>query len=62
MLANGLGQMAKGAQATARSPATPPIQFSFGHQAIRDCVYSLESLTKTHRAAKAAPQTSKVHG
>ena len=38
MLANGLGQMAKGAEATARRPATPPVKFSFGKLALGVCV------------------------
>jgi hypothetical protein len=52
MLVNGLGQIAEGAEATARCPATPPVKFSFGNLAVRAGVNSLESLTKTHRAAK----------
>src|SRR5271166_3202878 len=60
MLANGLGQMAKGAEATARRPATPPVKFSFGKLALRVCVDGLESLTKTHRAAKFGVLTTEI--
>ena len=35
VLANGLGQMTKGAEATARRPATPRVKFSFGELALR---------------------------
>src|SRR5215510_3351120 len=52
MLPNGLGQFAKGAKATARCPATPPVKFSFGNLALRVGVNSLERLTQTHCSAK----------
>jgi hypothetical protein len=52
MLPNGLGQLAEGAEATARCPATPPLKFSFGNLALRAGVNSLERLTQTHRAAE----------
>ena len=60
MLANGLGQMAKGAEATARRPATPPVKFSFGKLALGVCVNGLESLAKTHRAAKFSVLTTEI--
>src|SRR5271157_6101082 len=60
MLANGLGQMAKGAEATARRPATPPVKFSFGKPALGVCVNGLESLAKTHRAAKFSVLTTEI--
>src|SRR5258705_7093323 len=41
MLPNGLGQLAEGAEATARCPATPPLKFSFGNLALRAGVNSL---------------------
>src|SRR5271156_5593254 len=52
MLANGLGQIAEGAETAARCPATPPGKLRFGSLAVRAGVNSLESLPKTHRAAK----------
>src|SRR6266850_1113115 len=60
MLANGLGQIAEGAEATARGPATPPVKFSFGNLAVRACVNGLESLTQTHRAAKLRVLTTEI--
>src|ERR1700752_2058732 len=60
MLANGLGQIAERAQATARGPATPPVKFSLGNLAVRACVNGLESLTKTHRAAKFRILTTEI--
>ena len=47
-----LAKWRKGLEATARRPATPPVKFSFGKLALGVCVNGLESLTKTHRAAK----------
>jgi hypothetical protein len=52
MLTNGLGQMAKGPEAAACCPTTPPPKFSFGELPVGVCVNSLESLTQTHRTAK----------
>src|ERR1700730_2540550 len=60
MLANGLGQMAKGAEAAARRPATPPVKFSFGHLALGVSVNGLESLTQTHRTAKFGVLTTEI--
>src|SRR5271166_1369141 len=37
ILTNGLGQMAEGAEATARGPTTPPPEFSFGKLAVGVC-------------------------
>ena len=52
ILTNGLGQMAEGAEATARCPTAPPPEFSFGKLAVGVCVNGLESLTQTHRTTK----------
>src|SRR6516164_11407101 len=52
MLPNGLGQLAEGAEATARCPAAPPVKFSFGNLALRAGINSLERLTQTHCSAK----------
>src|ERR1700730_5018514 len=60
MLANGLGQMAKGAEAAARRPATPPVKFSFGYLALGVSVNGLESLTQTHRTAKFGVLTTEI--
>ena len=46
ILTNGLGQMAEGAEATARCPTTPPPEFSFGKLAIGVCVNGLEGLRR----------------
>jgi len=51
MLANSLCQIAEGQEATARCPATPPLELRFGNVALRACVNVLESLPKTHRPA-----------
>jgi len=47
MLPNGLGQLAEGAEATARCPATPPLKFSFGN---------LTLLTQVSGVAAQAPE------
>jgi hypothetical protein len=60
MLPNGLGQIAEGAEATARCPATPPVKLSFGNLAVGAGVNGLESLTKTHRAAKFRVLTTEI--
>src|SRR5258708_22724631 len=60
MWANGVGEMGKGAEATGRRPATPPVEFSFGKLAFGVCVNGLESLAKTHRAAKFSVLTTEI--
>src|ERR1700692_982331 len=44
--------MAKGPEAAARCPTTPPPQLGFGKVAVGVCVNGLESIAQTHRTAK----------
>ena len=60
ILANGLGQMAKGPEAAACCPTTPPPKFSFGELPVGICVNGLESLTQTHRPAKLSVLATEV--
>ena len=58
MLANGLGQITERAEAIARGPATPPVEFSFGKLAVG--VNGLGSLTQTHRSTKFGVLTREI--
>src|SRR5580658_3836445 len=49
---NGLGQMAEGAEATARCPTAAPAQCSLGKMAVGVCVNGLESLTQPPRTTE----------
>src|ERR1700674_1977833 len=44
--------MAKGPEAAARCPTTPPPQLGFGKLAVGVCVNGLERIAQTHRTAK----------
>ena len=52
MLANGLGQLAEGAEATARCPTTPPVEVQLRQPGVPGWRNSLEALTQAHRSTK----------